>query len=206
MQTVSFPERLATEHLSYTAAVTNELLTQFGLRTIMRTDDAVGYGRVGLMEAARRFRPEGGVSFATFSYSRIRGAVLDGIRRSSAATRLFVDSHEDPGDQTGEEITGSATGRCRRLSAADRASYDPSDLLDALSLRGALLPAIHALTDVERQVILLYYFEGLTFERIAERIGLTKSYVSRVHRRALPELARRLRRVGLEYGLVEDAR
>ncbi len=202
MQTVTSSDRLVTDHLAYSAAVTSELLKRFNLHPVIRPDDAIGYARVGLMEAARRFRPEGGASFATFSYSRIRGAVMDGVRRACAGARLYVDSGDDPGDQAGDE----SSGRSKRLSAADRASYDPSDLLDANSLRAALLAAINALTDLERQVVLLYYFEDLTFERIAERLGFTKSYVARVHNRALPELARRLHKLGTEYGLVEDPR
>ncbi|HVV52512.1 MAG TPA: sigma-70 family RNA polymerase sigma factor [Polyangia bacterium] len=203
MQTAT-SDRLVTDHLPYTAAVTNELLNQLGLRTVIRTDDAVSYGRVGLMEAAARFRPEGGASFATFSYSRIRGAVMDGIRRASAETRLFVDPAEDGADPT------AGDAHHHRRNPSSRAFFDPTELLDARSLRAALLPAINALTDVERQVILLYYFEDLTFERIADRLGFAKSstsYVARVHNKALLELARRLRKLGAEYGLVaEDVR
>ena len=43
-------------------------------------DDLVGYGTKGLIEAAQRFDPAQGVSFVTFSYYRIRGAMLDGVR------------------------------------------------------------------------------------------------------------------------------
>ena len=91
------------------------------------------------------------------------------------------------------------------VAPSTRAFFDPTELLDNLSLRSALLTAIRALTNVERQVILLYYFEDLTLDRIASRLGVTKSYVARVHQRALLELARRLKKVGAEYGLVEDA-
>jgi RNA polymerase sigma factor (sigma-70 family) len=204
MQTVSSSGQLVTDHLPYTAAVTNHLLGQFNLRNLIRSDDAVGYAHVGLVEAAARYRPEGPASFATFSYPRIRGAVMDGVRRSGATARLRLFAGAgDHRVEGGEHSADSPRDAPSRQSF--RAYFDPTDLLEAVSLRASLLPAINALSDVERHVILLYYFEDLTFDRIATRLGLTKSYVARVHRRALPELARRLRKVGAEYGLVEAA-
>lgn len=43
-------------------------------------DDLVGYGELGLIEAAQRFDPKYNVNFMTFAYYRIRGAVYDGLR------------------------------------------------------------------------------------------------------------------------------
>ena len=78
-------------------------------------------------------------------------------------------------------------------------------MLDSASLRSALLEAVRGLEENERQVIVLYYFEELVFERIAERLGFTKSYISRIHRKALQTLARRLKAIGRKHGLVEVA-
>src|SRR4051812_38333728 len=97
MQTVS-SEQLITEHLPYTTAVTNDFLSQHNLRKLIRVDDAVAYGRLGLTEAAARFSPDPGTSFATFSFTRIRGAVIDGIRKTLTKDRLGVDdyAHQTP--------------------------------------------------------------------------------------------------------------
>jgi len=43
-------------------------------------EDLVGYGSKGLVEAAERFDPTQGVTFSTFAYYRIRGAMFDGLR------------------------------------------------------------------------------------------------------------------------------
>lgn len=43
-------------------------------------DDLIGYGVLGLMDAMEKFRPELGVKFETYAISRIRGAMLDGLR------------------------------------------------------------------------------------------------------------------------------
>lgn len=44
-------------------------------------DDLIQAGMLGLLEAARTFRPEKGASFETFAGIRIRGAILDDMRR-----------------------------------------------------------------------------------------------------------------------------
>lgn len=46
-------------------------------------DDLIGYGQVGLAEAARDFDPTRGAQFTTFAYYRIRGAILDGLSAMS---------------------------------------------------------------------------------------------------------------------------
>lgn len=50
-------------------------------------DDMVGYGVLGLLEAVERFRPEAGAQFATFAAKRIKGAILDALRRDSPLSR-----------------------------------------------------------------------------------------------------------------------
>lgn len=50
-------------------------------------DDMIGYGILGLLEAMGRFQPEKGIQFATFASKRIRGAILDALRKDSPLSR-----------------------------------------------------------------------------------------------------------------------
>ena len=50
-------------------------------------DEIVSLGDLGLAEAASRWDPDGGASFATFAWYRVQGAILDGLRRSSNLPR-----------------------------------------------------------------------------------------------------------------------
>src|SRR5258708_5017524 len=43
-------------------------------------DDLYNYGMQGLLEAAERYDPRHGVTFQTFAYYRVRGAMFDGLR------------------------------------------------------------------------------------------------------------------------------
>ena len=48
-------------------------------------------GILGLVEAANRFDPERGVKFETYVYMRIRGAVVDELRRNSCLSQLMLE-------------------------------------------------------------------------------------------------------------------
>ena len=50
-------------------------------------DDLIGYGQVGLAEAAQAFQPGMDANFSTFAYYRIRGAIYDGLAQMTGWSR-----------------------------------------------------------------------------------------------------------------------
>ena len=56
----------------------------------MEVDDMVQIGMVGLMEASKSYDSSIGVSFDEYSKRRIKGAILDEVRKSSSLSRLAV--------------------------------------------------------------------------------------------------------------------
>jgi RNA polymerase sigma factor for flagellar operon FliA len=64
--------------------------------------DALQYGYSGLMDAQQRYDPESEASFASYSYYRIRGSILDGCRKHGWRTRDRGDVGED------SEVEGAA--------------------------------------------------------------------------------------------------
>lgn len=54
-------------------------------------EDLIGYGIVGLMEALDRYDPSRGVSFESYAVRRIRGSVLDALRRAHWAPRTLIE-------------------------------------------------------------------------------------------------------------------
>lgn len=56
----------------------------------MELDELVQVGMVGLIEAARAFDPTKGFEFEHFALSRVRGAILDEVRRQSYLPRSAV--------------------------------------------------------------------------------------------------------------------
>ena len=60
------------------------------LPPFMELDELVQVGMVGLIEAARSFDPTKGFEFEHFALSRVRGAILDEVRRQSFLPRSAV--------------------------------------------------------------------------------------------------------------------
>lgn len=57
------------------------------VRDHIELDELVALANAGLAEAASRFDPERGASFATFAWYRVQGSIVDGLRRQSNLPR-----------------------------------------------------------------------------------------------------------------------
>jgi RNA polymerase sigma factor for flagellar operon FliA len=56
-------------------------------------DELVGAGTIGLMEAIERYDPKGGRSFETYAEFRVKGAIMDDLRRHDPAKRTTRALH-----------------------------------------------------------------------------------------------------------------
>src|SRR5439155_9969586 len=73
----------------------------------------IGYGQLGLAQAAQEFDPERGIQFSTFAYYRIRGAILDGANQMNWLRRRTRagDSYDRlSGDVLANDAADSAAG------------------------------------------------------------------------------------------------
>jgi len=75
-------------------------------------DDMIGYGILGLLEAMGRFQPDKGIQFATFASKRIKGAILDALRKDSPLSRncwqkvqIITEAMEKISATTGKEAS-----------------------------------------------------------------------------------------------------
>ncbi len=73
-------DELILEHLSLVRHVIGKLLAQ--LPPGVDVENLESAGTLGLVEAAHNFDPGRGAQFKTFAYPRIRGAVIDELRRN----------------------------------------------------------------------------------------------------------------------------
>ena len=60
------------------------------LPPFMEVDELVQVGMLGLIEAARGFDASKGIGFENYAHSRVRGAIIDEVRRLSALPRSAV--------------------------------------------------------------------------------------------------------------------
>jgi RNA polymerase sigma factor for flagellar operon FliA len=69
----------------------------------------------------------------------------------------------------------------------------PEEATCNAELRQIILEAIAELPDKEAQLVHRHYIDGDRFEQVAEELGLSKSWASRLHARAIARLSKRLR-------------
>ena len=65
------------------------------LNQYIDTDDLVGYGILGLIDAIDKFDPSKNVKFETYASLRIRGAILDAIRKLDWVPRTLRKKQKD---------------------------------------------------------------------------------------------------------------
>lgn len=73
-------------------------------------------------------------------------------------------------------------------------SLNPEELVEISELKAALAKAIDGLSEREKYVISLYYYEGLTLKEIGETLSISESRVSQIHTKAIFRLKGRLAR------------
>lgn len=164
-------------------------------------EDLVAFGFGGLLEAAHRFDPSRGVRFKTFAYHRVRGAMLDGVRKMTTIPRRAHAAFQAEAAVRPTAAPTSLDKGFLRISA-NLTTASPLQgrfgdespeavLLKQESLR-RLLMALNGLSHRERALIRGHYFEGRRLDLIAGELGISKSWASRLHTQALAQLRRAL--------------
>jgi len=102
------------------------------------------------------------------------------INQISFVQVLQLDEILSVGSDRGEQVSLLDT-------LADRGT-DPTTGLEGQETRGLLAAAINSLSEREKIVVTLYYFEGLTLAEIGEILGVTESRVCQIHTKAVGQL------------------
>lgn len=89
--------------------------------------------------------------------------------------------------ETGSEI-GFDTERVHTTSQFD----SPEEALEKEELKKMLVESLELLTEKEKKVILLYYYEDLTLKEISSILEVSESRVSQLHTRALQKMRTKL--------------
>nr|WP_043715540.1 RNA polymerase sporulation sigma factor SigK [Symbiobacterium thermophilum] len=151
-------------------------------------DDLISIGTVGLIKAIGTFKPERGTRLATYAARCIENEILMHLR-SLKRVRGEVSLYDPIGvDREGNEIT-----------LIDVLGSDPDVVPDLVGKRldeSKLREKLKKLGGKERQVLELRY--GIaggprkTQREIARMLGISRSYVSRIEKKAVMKLCREL--------------
>lgn len=183
-------------------------------RSVQR-EDLISAGTLGLFHALRSSAHTCPEMFASYARIRIRGSIVDELRRHDWSPRR----RKDPAAPApANEVTSTSTSNANvtpiaapatlqvvsslprvsvvgfddlpAASTAKLAEECASPLDDVLARREteALHNAIDALPEREREIIIMRYFQGIPSKAIAHAMGLSEARISQLHARATSRL------------------
>ncbi|WP_064213364.1 RNA polymerase sporulation sigma factor SigK [Geobacillus stearothermophilus] len=147
-------------------------------------EDLISIGTIGLIKAIESYSPGKGTKLATYAARCIENEILMHLR-SLKKTRKDVSLHEPIGqDKEGNEI-----------SLLDILKSEGQDIVDEIQLNIELEQVkryISVLDEREKEVIVKRFGLGRQQEKtqreIAKELGISRSYVSRIEKRALMKM------------------
>ena len=195
-------------------------------------DDLVSYGIFGLIDAIDKFDLAKNVKFETYASLRIRGAILDQIRKMDWIPRTVRQRQRKMDEaikqiemRTGKNATDEELARELGLTEDELCNWQsqmkvtnvvslnefeengpepvidtsnkshfaqPEDVVEEAELKETLVAGLHLLTEKERKVIELYYYEEMTLKEISKILEVSESRVSQLHTKALVKLKKSL--------------
>lgn len=223
-------EKLILEYAPLVKFVAGRLIMHIGQH--VEYDDLISYGIFGLIDAIDKFDCEKGVKFETYASLRIRGSIIDNIRKMDWVPRTlrqknkqFEQAYTQLEDTLGREPTEKELAEKLSLSLAETQelmrkstvlslvslddyldqNYEtafsasvtaqvetPEVHMDKRELHLMLTEAIDKLSEKEKKVVTLYYFEDLTLKEISCIMGVSESRISQIHSKAMIRLQARL--------------
>lgn len=147
-------------------------------------EDLISIGTIGLIKGVESYSKDKGTKLATYAARCIENEVLMHLR-SLKKTKKDVSLHDPIGmDKEGNEI-----------SLIDVLKADMDDIIDLVQLqmeKNQIYQYIHILDKREKEVVVGRFGLDMKKERtqreIAKELGISRSYVSRIEKRALMKL------------------
>lgn len=223
-------EKLILEYAPLVKLVAGRLSMYLGYN--VEYDDLVGYGVFGLIDAIDKYDSMKAVKFETYASLRIRGAILDQIRKmdwiprtirqkqkkidaaikeiesakgraatdEEIALSLGISDEEYLSWQSQMKVTSvislnefMESGSEVPSDQSNQHRFDsPEEVVEKDEMKKVLGQALELLTEKEKKVILLYYYEDLTLKEISNVLEVSESRISQLHTRALQKLKTRM--------------
>ncbi|MDD5952296.1 MAG: RNA polymerase sporulation sigma factor SigK [Oscillospiraceae bacterium] len=152
-------------------------------------NDLISIGTIGLIKAIDTFQPEKGIRLSSYAARCVENEILMYFR-SARKTAQDVSMHE-PIDT---DKDGNALSLLDTLASGDNIAEDLDQKISIEKMKRAIL---EDLTERERTIILLRYgllpeTKPLAQREVAAKLGISRSYVSRIEKKVLNQLRKRI--------------
>ena len=155
-------------------------------------EDLISIGTIGLVKAVNTFSPERSIKLATYASRCIENEILMYLRKTgSAKLEISIDEPLNV-DWDGNE-----------LLLSDVLGSDPDSVsigVEEENERDLLLEAVNRLDSREKQIMSLRFglfgYEERTQKEVADMLGISQSYISRLEKRILGKLKEELTHLG----------
>ena len=149
-------------------------------------DDLISIGTIGLIKGVDTFSPDKGVRITTYCARCIENEILMYFRKNNKYNNDISINDTVGYDKDGNEIMIQDI-----IKMDNECIEDSIDLSDNIK---ALYKYLDVLTPREREIIVNRYglndTKELTQKKISKHMGISRSYVSRIEKRALTKLLR----------------
>ena len=140
-------------------------------RTLTAVMDAVQEGTIGLIEAVERYDPKRGVAFSLYAVHRVRGRILDFLRREGQVDLPCLEEETEMCETAKELLVDE------RPSVAELAEHH--------ALVGVLGAAMARLPARERIVLEGVTIGGTRAQTMAESLGVTPAQIYRLQKNGI---------------------
>lgn len=200
-------------------------------------EDLVSYGLLGLMDALNKFDENRGMKFSTYASIRIKGAMIDELRKNSPISKGAMDklnryndavenlqrkllrepSDKEIADSLGIDLSeiGEIENYINYISIVsledlifsddddipligtieDPKSPSPEKSLEEKEELQYLTKALDVLSEKDKTVLSLYYYEKMTLKEIGKILNVSESRVCQLHSRAIIHLRKTLKKM-----------
>lgn len=161
---------------------------------ILDDRDYFQFGVEGLSEAIDRFDPDYGTKFETYAIQRIRGKILDELRKIQIKPRPVTTDGQNDVYYSNVSLNSSYDDEDGYMlyEMIPNQEEIPDTIVEKGEAKDMLINAMKGLEERDRLILSLYYYENLNYKEIAKILKITVSRVSQIHTRILGSLKEKL--------------
>ena len=211
MQADSYKQEVIEKYLPLVKYIASRVI--IGKSRHIEYEDLVSYGVVGLIDAFNKFDESKGMKFSTYASIRVKGAMIDELRKNSPISKGAMDKlnrynavveklqnqfMREPSDaeiarELGmtiyevKEVEGYI-GYLSQVSLEELIYSEDDDIVH-------LYKAIDMLNEKDQLVLNLYYKERLTLKEIGKILEVSESRVCQLHTRAIVHLRANMKKL-----------